>query len=226
MNYFGSIYGLQSPENKWYIGLTTHVDPMHYIIRTYKHHMGGGRIKINRALLKYGYENFHIEVFVSLFDKESLDKAEEGFIEMYNSIENGYNCKTGGFSGKHDDATKEIMRQKKLGTKASEETKRKMSEAHLGSKRTPEQCENIGNALRGKTRTQEQKDYMSEQRAKSIYEIQGPDGIIHLVTSLNKFALERGMWCSDFTRSRHGWKILSRKPKNQKEIEDVEVKII
>ena len=92
--YFGSIYGLQSPSGKWYIGLTTHVDPMYYIVRTYKHHKGGGRTKINRAIEKYGYDAFKIYIFVALFDKESIDKAEDAFIERFDSINSGYNCKT------------------------------------------------------------------------------------------------------------------------------------
>jgi group I intron endonuclease len=173
--------------------------------------MGVGRIKINRALLKYGYENFHIEVFVHLFDKESLDKAEEGFIEMYNSIENGYNCKTGGFSGKHDDATKEIMRQKKLGHKASEETKRKMSEAHSGKVYSEEQRQNITS---GKT---------NHHR----WIILAPDGIIHEVKNLSALAREYGVSHSVILREYAGWKIiLKHTPKKPKETIDVKNEVV
>lgn len=49
-----------------------------------------------KAILKYGFENFQVEI-LGEFEVNQLDKKEKYFIEQYNSLApNGYNVKDGG----------------------------------------------------------------------------------------------------------------------------------
>ena len=75
------------------------------------------------ALRKYGKEAFEETVLCASLDKESLDKAEQYFINVFDSVDKskGYNLKTGGSHGKH-----------------TEETKRKISEASKKLWQNPE----------------------------------------------------------------------------------------
>ena len=47
--------------------------------------------KFNRALRKYGWENFDYEIVEEVVEIEKIYEREGYFIEKYNSIENGYN---------------------------------------------------------------------------------------------------------------------------------------
>ena len=91
-------------------------------------------IKLNRAWQLYGEENFNYEVLCYCKESE-LNDMEVRFIEMYDSLKNGYNCTAGGdgISGyKHSQETKEIIRKMSTGRKHTEESKRKMSEVQKG----------------------------------------------------------------------------------------------
>jgi hypothetical protein len=61
-----------------------------------------------------------------------------------------YKGKTGTWNGKtHSEESKQKMREKKLGTKASDETKKKMSESKIGGTRTEEQKKTFSIAMTG-----------------------------------------------------------------------------
>ena len=51
--------------------------------------------KINRAIRKYDWRNFSIQV-IGEYNAEDLDKMEIHFIEMYDTFNNGYNSTLGG----------------------------------------------------------------------------------------------------------------------------------
>lgn len=87
-------------------------------------------VVFNRAIQKYGWNNF---VHIVLFENLSLDMAnivEVELIKKYKSNNNrfGYNINSGGRNCKMSESTKEKLRQMKLGTHASLETRRKLSE--------------------------------------------------------------------------------------------------
>lgn len=97
--FYGCIYGLRSPSGKWYIGQTTQ-EFSGYFIRSYKSNdNGGNRPKLRNAISKYGIDSFEVIVFVYLFSKDDLDNSEICFIDMYDAIKNGYNCRSGGGKG-------------------------------------------------------------------------------------------------------------------------------
>lgn len=57
-----------------------------------------GCFKIERAIKKYGKNNFYYEVLTFCSTQESADYCETYFIEKYNSVATGYNICISGFS--------------------------------------------------------------------------------------------------------------------------------
>jgi len=68
------------------------------IFRRWKQEINGRCNKeLKEDFLKYGLENFTFDVLIEC-SREELNKNEKRLIEEYNSIEQGYNKKAGGFS--------------------------------------------------------------------------------------------------------------------------------
>lgn len=135
MMFKGRIYIHQNKLNgKCYVGQT---------VRTPKYRWGedgkgySSQHKFYNAIQKYGWNNFkHILLTTIYNNQEDLDNAEQYYIEDLDSVENGYNCKSGGHGGsKFSEETKKKMSEAKKGKKGrahSEESKRKISEAQKG----------------------------------------------------------------------------------------------
>lgn len=101
-------------------------------------------VKFFNAIKKYGWDNFTHEVLYDNLDKETANKIERELIKKYDSINSGYNIQEGGAISLTQESLdkmskslkqgyidhperREKIRQKKLGSKDSEETKRKKS---------------------------------------------------------------------------------------------------
>lgn len=96
---------------------------------------------IHNAIRKYGKDNFQIELLEDLSDKDYdfLKEREVYWIKEFDSYNRnkGYNLTLGGdgtFGRFHSDETKNKIRQKALGRKASKEARQKMSESHKNRK--------------------------------------------------------------------------------------------
>jgi group I intron endonuclease len=110
----------------------------------------------HNAIRKYGIESFTFEVIDSAETIEDLNKLEEKYVLLFDSINNGYNIRNPGDNKTHNPASIDRMRdsqrkaharRKKLGTdtwtrkdggpmngkKQSEDAKEKMRLAHLDS---------------------------------------------------------------------------------------------
>jgi len=105
---YGIIYLITNTDNgKRYIGQTTQI----VIYKRYWTHLQKARQKVNHplydAINKYGEGAFKYETIASCDNKQSLDAAEEHFIELYKTRwPNGYNLKSGGACGLHSDESK------------------------------------------------------------------------------------------------------------------------
>ncbi len=129
-----SIYVIRNCfNNKVYVGQTWETISE----RFRKHNVGKSCCrKLRNAFNKYGYENFHVELIALGYNQEDADSLEEFFITNFNSIENGYNIKSGGSRGRQSEETKILIGKANsialLGHKISEETKKKLSLALKG----------------------------------------------------------------------------------------------
>lgn len=114
--------------------------------KTYNKHLLGA-IKI------YGFESFKVvKIFDIAFSKEELDIKEDTYINLFNSIDNGYNNRGGGAKGKLTDKTKNKLRLINLGENhpmygkhRSDEVRLNMSLGKIGFKHTDEAKEKMRN---------------------------------------------------------------------------------
>jgi len=155
--------------------------------RRWRQHQRKGRCrKLFSAINKYGVDFFRTEVLTLTGTQETADTLEAQFIEMYNSINVGYNIRGAGAHGKLSEETKDKMRQSHLGKIISEgqrekarvanlgkkkrppsiETRAKISKANTGRKYSDEARTNMSDAHLGKGHTKETRAKMSNTRKK------------------------------------------------------------
>jgi group I intron endonuclease len=86
--------------NKLYIGYTKHTIS-HRLKTHFRNAKKSSMInnKFSSAILKHGKENFIIETIMSTNDKNTVLEKEKYYIELYDSVKNGYNSSKGGEFG-------------------------------------------------------------------------------------------------------------------------------
>lgn len=143
---FGIIYRWTNKINgKKYIGQT--VNPRKRYLQHYNGERADNQI-IDRAILKYGAENFDYTVLLTIHAdtreelRELLDEAEIALIRLEQSYYKtglGYNMTLGGLSRgnfEHTEETKIKLSRIKKGKKLSETAKKNIAEGHRGLKLT------------------------------------------------------------------------------------------
>lgn len=101
----------------------------------------------HNALLKYGQENFRIELLDTANSLNELNKKEKDWIEKLDARNKkiGYNLQEGGVSGKKPDSTKEKIRRKKLENWQNPELAKRMKK---GLKKATEEWQKIAEEQR------------------------------------------------------------------------------
>jgi len=119
------IYRIEFPNSKNYIGQTTKtvLERIKQHIKTVKYNLKN--YPIYNAIRKY--DNFNIYVECVCSNIKELNNMETYFINRYDSINNGYNCDTGGNNKILSDETKNKIRLSKIGWKMTDEQKLKLS---------------------------------------------------------------------------------------------------
>lgn len=216
------IYQLVNKVNKkCYIGVTNN-----YQKRMREHSYASNDFLISKAIRKYGWENFTINILFETYDSElAYQAAESHYIKIYmsNNPNRGYNLTEGGqgtLGYKFSNDTKEKMRNAKQGRKLTDEHKRKIGEANKGHKLSIESRKKISNANKGKKfflgkhLSQESKDKLSELKSQE-WLLESPDGTVMKIRNMRKFCLENGLSPSAMTmvskgkRTHHKrWKVL------------------
>jgi group I intron endonuclease len=130
--------------NKIYIGITIQGARTRFLHHLYESRSGSS-FPIHRSINKYGKENFTIDTIEVCDSAEQMKEREKFWISFYNTTDRsiGYNRTIGGdgtFGRLHSDETKEKIRRKALGRRASKEIRARMSESH---KLNPISKENI-----------------------------------------------------------------------------------
>lgn len=105
------IYKLTSPNGKIYIGQSVN---LHRRINRYKLLDCKHQYALYNSIIKYGWDNFKIEILWSSNDKTNynyvLNQLEKDFINLYDCLSpNGYNLKEGGGVFRFSDETKSRM---------------------------------------------------------------------------------------------------------------------
>lgn len=109
-------------------------------------------VKFYNAIQAHGWENFIHEIIIDNLTLDEANKMETYYIELYDSINNGFNLNTGG--------------DNKI---ASEETRLKMSKTRKDVPKSEEHKQAISNALKGYKQTEEHKfNNRKSQHRKSV----------------------------------------------------------
>jgi group I intron endonuclease len=111
------IYYLKNKiNNKYYVGRTT---------QTLKNRIGAHfikakkkRYKIEKAIFKYGINNFEYGILCICNDNFSIFFAERFYIKKYNSLLKGYNCTEGGVGGAFSKESRDKISKSNKGKKA------------------------------------------------------------------------------------------------------------
>ncbi|MCY4245792.1 MAG: GIY-YIG nuclease family protein [Gammaproteobacteria bacterium] len=106
----GTIYMLTSPSGKRYVGQTWDLRTR---MKFYRNGGGANQTYLQKAIKKYGWENFHVAILSSgIKRQEILDNCEIQWISLMLSClpSQGYNLKSGGKGGgKHSVQTKQLI---------------------------------------------------------------------------------------------------------------------
>lgn len=118
------------------------------------------------AIKKYGIENFSSEILEeNIACLKEASRLEIFYIEQFNTYKKGYNMTKGGggYHFKHTEATKQKMREAKLGYVPSIETRKKVSLALKGKPKSEEHKLKVKQAITGKKHSEERKKASSER---------------------------------------------------------------
>lgn len=126
-------------------------------------HRYKGCPKFYNAILKYKWENFTVQILEETQSKEFADWLEDSYIDLFDTINNGYNLREGGANGRASEETKKKMSKAQIGNKKmlgknhSAETKVKMRLTRTGRKHTEETKEKLR-----KPKSQDHKKILSD----------------------------------------------------------------
>lgn len=153
--YYGYIYITTNLVNgKRYIG-------QKIINRNWKNYLGSGLL-LQKAIKKYGKENFSKVIIDFAHSKEELDKKEIQYIELFDAVNNNdyYNLQNGGNTCSPTKETKEKIRQAHIGLLSGE------SHPFYGKHHTEESKEKISKGKKGQVSANKGKPMSKEQKEK------------------------------------------------------------
>ncbi len=130
------IYKLTSPSGKSYIGQSNNIELR---MKNYKSNLCKNQTRLYNAINKYGFDNFSIE-YIKIVEyyisedkiQEFLNRYEIYYIKKYDTIENGYNLRSGGSRGRHSQESKNKISNANRNRIFSIEHKQKLSDSHIG----------------------------------------------------------------------------------------------
>lgn len=175
-------------------------------------------LHLYNAMRKYGIENFELIVLESDIDENMLDARESYYIEKYDTLNNGYNCTSGGGGMRNYHHSKETRKKMSIGISNSmwkintPERAKKISDAQKGRKFTEEHKKHIkesihdrygdGNPFYGKHHTDDTKHKISDANTKyRVVQKSGEDvlNIFDSVTESAQYCIDSGLTSAKIT---------------------------
>ena len=174
-----------SPSGHKYIGQTCNLQKR---ITSHKNIKNSRCSVFNRAIKKYGFENFDLEILKENLSQEEAHKYEEYYIKSYNTISpNGYNLTSGGLNYTRSTETSQKMSKSKKGIKIHDETsKQKIREYQTGKHRSDETKKKMSYSKIGENNHWYGK-YGDKHHSAKQYIITFPDGHEELIIGLAAF---------------------------------------
>lgn len=120
--------------------------------RLYSHKTDKTKSYISRAIQKYRWENFKVEVVFESINQNEIDYTERYFIAFYNTNkkEFGYNLESGGKRNNTIPSLKERgLKNKRVGIPLTQEWKNNISKSNKGRVVTEDTRKKISNTLLG-----------------------------------------------------------------------------
>ena len=213
MGSYGIIYKITNKINgKCYIGQTTNIVNR---FKKYKRLECQLQEKLYRALVKYGIDNFSFEEFDYADNQETLDFLEQIYILCFDSREQGYNIREGGWGGRMAETSKQKLRE----LKRSDEFKQKVSQNNSrywkGKKRPKETGEKISLANSGSNHFNFGK-HLSEQTKQRIS--QAKTGTRHTDESRKKMSINSARAMLGKTQTEEAKRCMSEKQRGDKSV--------
>ena len=158
------IYRLISPSGKSYVGQSFDIKDR---LRHYRRVTCKGQVKVYRALKKYGWDGFEVEILYSTKKDMTniatlLNILEKAYIKKFDCVKNGYNIREGGSNSKLSKETRMKLSIAHTGKKLSEEHKLKMSIAMKGRIMTDIHKKRISEGQKGKIIPLKQREQISK----------------------------------------------------------------
>lgn len=176
------IYMWTSPSGKSYIGQATDLVRRYNAFLQFNCSYGG--TKINNARKKYHNLDEWTYIVLEHCDIDELDERERYYIALYDTMNNGYNCESGGNKNKElgEETRKKISVTKKnnyvkekhpnygkhLDQNIREKISKTLSKDHrfIGIKRNEETRKKISAARKGKHQSEETKKKIQDKKKK------------------------------------------------------------
>jgi len=153
------IYKITNPKGLIYIGQSVNIKKRWAV---YNRMRCKGQPHLYNSFKKYGVGN-HIFEIIEECSPNNLLKREQYWIENYNSIKEGMNCRIEGKGGYDSEETRKKKSIARLGHKPSKETGEKIAKSKMGHEcYTDEWRENIRQANTGRIITKKWRENMSK----------------------------------------------------------------
>ena len=138
--------------NKPYVGQTIHNDHKRRVLIHFAEAKNNysNCIKLEKAINKYGKENFYHGIICECKNQDELDRMEKYYIKKYNCIKNGYNILEGGSVFVHTDETRRKISEANRKRVLSDETKKKISDGNRGKEITAKMRKAMSQAQKGR----------------------------------------------------------------------------
>ena len=161
----------------------------------------GSGIVLNKAIKKYGRENFIKEIIECCETKKDLNEKEKYWIKFYDSTNRniGYNISEGGDGGNLGEIVNKKISSKLKGIKKPKSFGEKISKALKGKSKSEEHIEKVRQSLIGKKHTKERVDKMSESiKKKYINGWESPKNI-----EVHQYNKNNGNYINSFKSATH-----------------------